>query len=206
MWRSDKGLVTGSQLAVQEKSGLLDQWMMTGRSSCDQRRASPVHEVPRFATSRSSCDTIKTVEIDTSRPYSCTTPNFQQEPFPSPYKPKPFQVHSASPRCIREDINYPKAQTPTLRSIHTSTASTPNYMVATASAKARVRSHSAPRQRPLSPDRDRPSSAKKRLSFPVPDPSVEVEQRSNVSSCCHGRGHEVSSPSAAAGGVRRWLN
>jgi hypothetical protein len=50
-------------------------------------------------------------------------------------------------------------------------------MAATESAKARIRSQSAPRQRPATPERDRPQtaynnpaavSAKKRLSFPVP--------------------------------------
>ncbi|KAJ6423134.1 hypothetical protein OIU84_024129 [Salix udensis] len=47
----------------------------------------------------------------------------------------------------------------------------PNYMAATESAKARVRSQSAPRQRPATPERERCGSelpAKKRLSFPVP--------------------------------------
>nr|GMD55073.1 protein IQ-DOMAIN 14-like [Ipomoea batatas] len=50
---------------------------------------------------------------------------------------------------------------------HQTPTSQPNYMASTASAMAR--SQSAPRQRPLTPDREKNPSAKKRLSFPVPD-------------------------------------
>lgn len=106
-------------------------------------------------------------------------------------------------------------------------------MAATESAKARVRSQSAPRQRPSTPERERGggSAAKKRLSFPVPDPysggmvygsyghnslrspsfkSVSgshlagVEQQSNYSSCyTESFGGEIS-PSSTSD-LRRWL-
>ncbi|KAK4267073.1 hypothetical protein QN277_023909 [Acacia crassicarpa] len=104
-------------------------------------------------------------------------------------------------------------------------------MAATESAKARVRSQSAPRQRPSTPEKDRAGSvAKKRLSFPnAPDPygaaigygnyghslrspsfkSVSVshfglEQQSNYSSCyTESLGGEIS-PSST-GDLRRWL-
>ncbi|KAK1570624.1 hypothetical protein Q3G72_004750 [Acer saccharum] len=55
-------------------------------------------------------------------------------------------------------------------------AAVPNYMVATASARARLGSQSAPKHRPITPEKEKPSSgsgsgsAKKRLSFPVPKP------------------------------------
>uniref|UniRef100_A0A0V0H2A9 Putative ovule protein n=2 Tax=Solanum TaxID=4107 RepID=A0A0V0H2A9_SOLCH len=59
-------------------------------------------------------------------------------------------------------------------------------MAATESALSRIRSQSAPRQRPSTPERDRAGSAKKRLSFPVPD------RYGNVPS---GYGHSLRSPS-----------
>lgn len=106
----------------------------------------------------------------------------------------------------------------------------PNYMAATESAKARVRSHSAPRQRPSTPERERGGvgSAKKRLSFPAaPEPhygygnnnslrspsfkSVSgsqyggLEQQSNYSSCCtESLGGGEISPSSTSD-LRRWL-
>ncbi|XP_065860049.1 protein IQ-DOMAIN 17 [Euphorbia lathyris] len=179
------------------------------------------------------------------------TPPIHHPPItPSPSKTRPVQVRSASPRCIREDrsynINNNPSQTPSLRSNYHYTgsfhsrgscssntaananATLPNYMAATESAKARVRSQSAPRQRPSTPERDRSAgTAKKRLSFPVPadpysivgmghghglrSPSFKsvhfgggLEQQSNYSSCCtESFGGEVS-PSSTTD-LRRWL-
>ncbi|CAK9169298.1 unnamed protein product [Ilex paraguariensis] len=104
---------------------------------------------------------------------------------PCPSKTKHLQVRSASPRCLKEDKSYSTANSPSLRSTphfngsgchYTTwanegggTAAMPNYMAATKSAKARVRSQSAPRQRPSTPERERGGSAKKRLSYPVPE-------------------------------------
>ena len=163
---------------------------------------------------------------------------------PSPAKSRPIQVRSASPRCVREDRSYHTSQTPSLRSSYHYTGSLcqngragtsnsggalPNYMAATESAKARIRSQSAPRQRPSTPERDRVGSVKKRLSFPVPDPynvgmgygnyghslrspsfkSVSashfgLEQQSNYSSCCtESLGGEISPSSTSE--LRRWL-
>jgi hypothetical protein len=49
-----------------------------------------------------------------------------------------------------------------------SPASVPNYMQATQSAKAKVRSHSTPKQRPGTPEKDNSSwTSKKRLSLPL---------------------------------------
>ncbi|XP_061353283.1 protein IQ-DOMAIN 17 isoform X2 [Gastrolobium bilobum] len=266
IWRNGRTSSIGNEDELEERPKWLDRWMATkpwesrGRASTDQR------------------DPIKTVEIDTSQPYSYlgtnyrrSHPNYQYNPnhqpqrhsiasplhrthqngsihqspaTPSPAKSRPIQVRSASPRCVREDRSYQTSQTPSLRSnyhyignlyqngrVGTSNggAALPNYMAATESAKARIRSQSAPRQRPGTPERDRVGSAKKRLSFPAPDPynvgvnygnyghslrspsfkSVGVshfglEQQSTYSSCCtESLGGEVS-PSST-GDLRRWL-
>ncbi|KAK9279123.1 hypothetical protein L1049_012798 [Liquidambar formosana] len=270
--RTGRNPSVGDEEELEGKPKWLERWMATrpwessrGRASTDQR------------------DPVKTVEIDTSQPYSYLAPNFRrsnqnhnhqlqrpptshttasplhrahhnvslhQSPVtPSPSKTRPLQVRSASPHCQREDRSYHAAQTPSLRSNYyynsgmhqhgrgatcvssgISAGALPNYMAATESAKARVRSQSAPRQRPSTPERERNGSAKKRLSFPVPDPysagigyggyghnlrspsfkSVStaahfgVEQQSNYSSCyTDSLGGEIS-PSST-GDLRRWL-
>uniref|UniRef100_A0A6N2LLW8 DUF4005 domain-containing protein n=1 Tax=Salix viminalis TaxID=40686 RepID=A0A6N2LLW8_SALVM len=141
-------------------------------------------------------DPVKTVERDISRSYSYSTPNAHklnhqyqyQQHRPSSYSvasplhknyssnlSQPvapslsktstlLQAHSASHRCLREGRNNVDSTTPA--------ASMPSYMAATASAKARIRSQSAPRQRASTPERENSGSAKKRLSFPVPDPAT----------------------------------
>ncbi|XP_048502656.1 protein IQ-DOMAIN 17 isoform X2 [Beta vulgaris subsp. vulgaris] len=287
MWRSDRSSVGEEEL--EEKPRWLDRWMATKQwdssiapSPSMRGRASTDHR-----------DSIKTVEMDTSQPYSYLVPNFRrsvtsttanhyqaqyhnQRPSsplhsraqshsqhqhqhppsstPSPSRARPIQVRSASPRCIREERSYNSqvCQTPSLRSNYfyngniqpnqrgaaTANAATtssggpkPNYMAATESAKARLRTQSAPRQRPSTPERDRGgpgagAGAKKRLSFPNPDPysgmgygsynlrspsfkSVNVqlgmmEQQSNYSSCCtDSLGGEIS-PSSTTD-LRRWL-
>ncbi|MFQ6654206.1 hypothetical protein Gotur_025287 [Gossypium turneri] len=220
----------------------LDRWMPPkpwdnrGRASMDQR------------------DNVKTVEMDTSQPYSYLAPNYRRtnsnhyhqrpssplhraqhnaQPFhpspitPSPSKTRPVQVRSESPHCIREDrTSFSSSQTPSLRSnyYYTGRVSTqastsinnattlPNYVAATESAKARIR-----------------SQTRKRLSFPVPKPygigmghrgyshslrspsfkSVSrsqfgLERQSNYSSCCtESLGGEMS-PSSTSD-LRRWL-
>ncbi|CAN8248200.1 unnamed protein product [Cochlearia groenlandica] len=179
----------------------LDKWMATKpwdkRASTDQRLL-PVY---------------KTVEIDTCQPYlrrgnsrSGASPSRNQRPSspsrtshhyqsatPSPAKSRPLQIRSAT---------------------------LPNYMAITESAKARIRSQSAPRQRTLTPEKER--TARKRLSYPGIQ-AVEggggycsnndsQSQQSNNSCCCTesiiaavGNG-EVSSPASTTTDFRRrWL-
>ncbi|KAL2893394.1 Protein IQ-DOMAIN 14 [Bienertia sinuspersici] len=289
MWRSDKSSVGDEEL--EEKPRWLDRWMASKQWD-SSIAASPAM---RGRASTDHRDSIKTVEMDTSQPYSYLTPNFRrsvtstsanhyqaqyhnQRPSsplhnrahhnqsqsqhhyhqhqnlpsntPSPSRTRPIQVRSASPRCIREDRSYNSqvSQTPSLRSNYFYSANLPpnhrgaanatsgpkpNYMAATESAKARLRSQSAPRHRPSTPERDRPGTgsvagAKKRLSFPNPpdpysgmgygsyslrSPSFKsvtnvqlgmMEQQSNYSSCCtDSLGGEIS-PSSTTD-LRRWL-
>lgn len=252
MWRAGREPIA-SEEEPEEMPKWLDQWTTRkqwesrGRVSCDQR------------------EPIKTVEIDTCRPYSYSSPNSQRPPHqhrcyqiqpqrhssfsvaspvhrahtnltfhspitPSPSKTRHLHVHSASPRCLREQRNnHPMPQVPSLGSTYNHAM--PNYMTATASAKARFRSQSAPKQRPSTPEREKTgSSVKKRLTFPIPDPcsglgnagggfdfnsrspcyknidggNVGMEQRSNMSSCCTDSfGDEISPPST--NDLRRWL-
>ncbi|KAL8095649.1 protein IQ-DOMAIN 17-like [Apium graveolens] len=170
-WRSGKDQFLCSE-GEEEKYGWSDQWKKIGRHSSDRS------------------DSIKSVETDTAQSYSVPrsrlsidqqylyhqNPSSESDCFPmhrtnrsmsnsSPimpfqYRTKYLQVHSASPRCLKYARNFMKAQTPT---------PVPNYMAATASAMARSWSESAPRQRPLTPDRGNLSSAKKRLSFAAPE-------------------------------------
>ncbi|KAJ7959416.1 Protein IQ-DOMAIN like [Quillaja saponaria] len=139
--------------------------------------------------SRDQRDPIKIVEIDTFRPYLPTPTDMESShshqvyhphghplrlnslsaaspvnrthnnmSLHSPVKTTHIQVHSASPHGVGEINNARR------------TASLPNYMVATASVKARSRSQSATRQRVSSPEKERTSSVKKRLSFQASQP------------------------------------
>ncbi|GJN12593.1 hypothetical protein PR202_ga30882 [Eleusine coracana subsp. coracana] len=183
---------------------LAERWMAS-RASFDTNRSSSHNAAA--VPGRASMDhhhhraepVTKTLEIDTARPFSYSTPrrhaatsspmhhrHHHSPVTPSPGKARPpIQVaaRSASPRLDRAGGSYTPSLLHSQR--HTAASSAggggvPNYMAATESAKARVRSQSAPRQRPATPDRDRLGSsnttngngAKKRLSYPAAPPSV----------------------------------
>ncbi|KAI0489085.1 hypothetical protein KFK09_028926 [Dendrobium nobile] len=186
----------------------LDRFMAS-RTSFDNRSRS------RGRASTDDRNAIKTLEIDTAPPCSYATPRRQTH----------YDHHHFSTPLYRSPATHSPSKAPPLQEWSSSLAAhssakgraMPNYMVATESAKARLRSLSSPRQRPATPGRERAASAKKQLSFPAPEtysvrsPSIKSamgrlvsELRSNVSSSCAESFGGETSPSSTTD-LRRWL-
>ncbi|KAI7736967.1 hypothetical protein M8C21_027243, partial [Ambrosia artemisiifolia] len=188
---SNSNLSAMDEKELEETASWLDQWIRAKQWE-NQRTSSRASFERR--------DSIKTIEIDSSTPSSRSgvhkppipnspsrrssySPSPGHQPItPSPVKTIPLQIRSASPRCFKEERSYLNANIQSLRltprvmesvcrySTCANDMTVPNYMAATESAKARIRSQSTPRHRPSTPERDRLGSVKKRLAYPVPDP------------------------------------
>ncbi|KAL0457569.1 UNVERIFIED_CONTAM: protein IQ-DOMAIN 14 [Sesamum latifolium] len=253
-WRAGRNSSLGSENELGEKKHQLpDRWMAAkpwdNRGRADKR--DPIKTFEMYASPQPHSYLAPNFRsCHHQRPGSPLQRARPNQPLgslvtPSPSKTRPLQVRSASPHCAREERSYHRAQTPSMRSnyyystgtLHpqnyketanaSSRISVPNYMAATESAKARIRSQSAPRQRPSTPQREK-VGARKRLSYPAgPDPQNSVngyqsmkspslksvngvymcyEQKSNYSSCCTeslGGDWEVSPSSTSE--LTRWL-
>ncbi|GAB4826119.1 hypothetical protein Ancab_008989 [Ancistrocladus abbreviatus] len=185
IWRSDADPLMEEEKPEGRASEWLGQhrprkqWERAGRHSCDQRQPTKIVEVDNFNcyTGPSFLTTTgnehyhqNSVSHSFPSPLHQVHQNFYQKPLKSHQsEPKHVCVHSGSPRCLG------------VESATHAAASVPSYMAATASTKARARSHSAPRQRPLTPERERARLAKRQLFFgtinEVSSPSMRNMQR-----------------------------
>ncbi|XP_047321015.1 protein IQ-DOMAIN 17-like [Impatiens glandulifera] len=197
---------------IEERANWLDQWMASkqwessSKESSNRRELIKTVEIDTFMPHRYSSSSVQRPERrQQQQSTNYHRVSYHQPPVtPSPSKMRPLQIHSASPRSFREERSCSTSNTPSLgtstrrlsgcipRNGAEASASVaiPNYMATTESAKARLRSQSAPRQRPSTPERERErgASAKKRLLYhPVPNYSTGIG--------CGGFGKNLRSPS-----------
>ncbi|KAL8053299.1 hypothetical protein ABFS82_05G062500 [Erythranthe guttata] len=253
-WMAAKQWESSSRASTEHKRDSIktvdvDSLKTSSYSAANGRRSrcqSPIHHRQSTAASphhhRSSFHNVAGVQSPAT---PCLVPKIRP---PTP------QARPASPRCLKEEKSYSTANTPSLRAsaqrlnsggvsrystagndgsaaVAASGGAIPNYMAATESAKARIRSQSAPRQRPSTPERERGGSARKRLSYPIPEPYcvnygfgcnsglsqnlrspsfksvqagyVGMEEQSNYSCYTESIGGEISPCSTTD--LRRWL-
>ncbi|KAL8207876.1 hypothetical protein R6Q57_007288 [Mikania cordata] len=191
------------------------QWesRRTSRASFEKRDSIKPIEIDTSTQSSHSCCGVYNQPFEAShyipnspRRRSSCSPSIGQQPItPSPVKTMKIQIRSASPRCLKEERSYLKANIQSLRlsphamgsmyrySTCANDMTIPNYMVATESAKAKIRSLSTPRHRPSTPEREGVGSVKKRLAFQVLDPCDNGCDNNNVKYCNYG--HTLRSPS-----------
>ncbi|KAJ6293405.1 hypothetical protein OIU78_025394 [Salix suchowensis] len=163
IWRSRRNPSAGDEKELEDRARWLDRWMATKQWETSSRAS----------TDRKDSN-IKTVEMDTSRPFSYSqrlqTQNHLQKQLSRHSVASPFHGSQSSLSLHQYSPITPVSLQTQAPPSGGAAAILPNYMAATESAKARVRPQSAPRQRPSTPERERGgSAAKKRLSFPVPD-------------------------------------
>ncbi|KAL3521705.1 hypothetical protein ACH5RR_019854 [Cinchona calisaya] len=178
------------------------------RTSSDEKESIKTVEIDRirpgtYAPHNFSITHVRNYQDYQQRPssYTASSPlhimhNFSiQPPLPqSPVRIKPLQVHSASPRCQREE-KYNRVSRSNCFGMVTNSANSvpahqPKYMAATVSANARARSLSTPRHRPSTPHAEKKGSVKKRLSFTAPGPN------SNIHVSSSGWHHSSKNPSS----------
>ncbi|XP_022737311.1 protein IQ-DOMAIN 1-like [Durio zibethinus] len=255
IWRTDKDNVESEEeldgkIRWVDRWATRKQWEGTGRMSCDHIDPIKTVEIdtykPHSYSAPHSHESNLQYHYQQQRPISffVASPLHKansslpiRSKTPSPSKAKPLQMYSASPRYLKDEKSHPSPYTPNCGSYKHrisgnawAAAAMPNYMAATASAKARFRSQSAPKQRHSIPEREKVGSARKRLSFPVLDkcgvdgskdqvydynsgsPNYKsghgghfgMEQKSNMSSCyADSLGEEIFPPST--NDLRKWL-
>nr|GME05671.1 protein IQ-DOMAIN 1-like [Ipomoea batatas] len=198
-WSSEMELVEeeGEEKEVEERTNWLEEWMSSKQWNCG--RASTERREPLRSTSPRRLG-----EKLLNRKHSLPA---LHNAFPH----RRIPLQHIRKRGSRRHRRHPH--------------SVPNYMAATESAKARVRSQSAPRQRPSTPERERIGSVKKRLSYLIPEPYplntgysqnlrspsfksvqagyVGMEQQSNYSCNTDSIGGEISPCSTTD--LKRWL-